>query len=36
MNKKTKTKQSVGETAFNDIKRWAEDYINKLLFKKVG
>ena len=33
---RTKAKQSVGETSFNDIKRWAEDYINKLLFRKVG
>lgn len=32
---KTKTKESVGETASNDIRRWAEDYVSGLLFKKV-
>ena len=32
---KTKTKECVGESANNEIRRWAQDYVNDLLFRKV-
>lgn len=33
---KTKTKESVGESASSNIRRWAEDYVNSLLLKQNG
>jgi hypothetical protein len=32
---KTKTKECVGESANHEIRRWAEDYVHDLLFRKV-